>query len=678
MRDRDLKAAALAAGLRPDWTDAFGARRSVSPPTLRALLAALHVESATARAAPRGFVPPLVVTDAARPVLRLPATLLRKVRRISIELEQGGRCECAMDRGASSTGQQRLRITLPPGYHRIEAGDAKMLLAAAPRRAFTLADATVQRDPRAWGIAVQVYGLRRRGDLGIGDFTALAEAAQAAGNEGAAALAISPVHALFAADAQKYSPYAPSNRCFLNALHADPDNLLTGREFADVPSTRRLAGELERLRRARLIDWSDAAALHRQIFERLFARLAAGQLAGAASFADFRAAGGDALQRHACFEAWHEQHAPPGGGTAAQPPHPRALRAFARDNAQRVTFHAFLQWCARRGLAQAQAAARGAGMAVGLIADLAVGADPAGSECWSRPDDMLAGANIGAPPDQLNALGQNWGLTTFSPFQLVYNGYAPFLDLLRATMRDAGGIRLDHVMALMRLWLMPAGASPAEGAYLHYPFDDLLRLTVLESWRHRCIVVGEDLGTVPPQCRRRLARAGVLGLDVLAFMRSGDTFLAPRKWRREAVAMTSTHDVAPVAGWWQSRDLDWRRRLGLFGAVGEADERRVRVRSRQQLARALAAAGIARVSPRSAAPRIVDAAVAAVATSPAALAIVPVEDLLGSSEQPNLPGTVAVHPNWRRRYTPEASALLDPPIANARIRLLRRARGRSP
>jgi 4-alpha-glucanotransferase len=673
MRDREIRKAALAAGLRPEWTDAFGTRRSVSPATLRALLASLHVETAAATRTPTGPIPPLLVTDAARPVLRLPAALRRKTRRAAIELEQGGRSVFAIDGTAFANGQ-RLRVTLPPGYHAIEVGGTRMQLAAAPQRAFTLADATVQTHPHAWGVAVQVYSLRRRGDLGIGDFTALEQTAAAAGREGAAALAISPVHALFGADAGKFSPYAPSNRCFLNALHADPGAVLAREELLRLPGVRKLAGKIDHEQRAALIDWPCSAALHRQVFEPLFARFVAGKLGGAGEFAAFRVAGGAALERHAGFEAWQEQHHAPG----STPPHPRGLRAFVRDHAQRVTFHAFLQWCASCGLAAAQSAARSAGMAVGLIADLAVGADPGGSECWSRPDDMLAGAAIGAPPDQLSALGQDWGLTTFSPFQFVYNGYAPFLELLRAAMRHAGGIRLDHVMSLMRLWLIPAGASPAEGAYLHYPFDDLLRLTALESWRHQCIVIGEDLGTVPPQCRRQLARAGVLGLDVLAFMRSGESFVAPRQWRRDAVAMTSTHDLAPIAGWWQSRDLDWRRRLRLFGEASEAQERRARDRARVQLGRTLAAARIARVSPGTGAPRVVDAAVAAVAASQSMLALVPVEDLLGNSEQPNLPGTVAVHPNWRRRYRPEACSLFESRTTAARVRLLRRVRGRSP
>jgi 4-alpha-glucanotransferase len=314
------------------------------------------------------------------------------------------------------------------------------------------------------------------------------------------------------------------------------------------------------------------------------------------------------------------------------------------------------------------------GMPIGLIADFAVGVDPAGSECWSQPHNMLIGASIGAPPDELNALGQNWGLTTYSPVALLREGFAPFLGVLRAVMRHAGGVRLDHVMSLMRLWMIPHGAKATEGAYLRYPFDDLVRLVALESWRHRCIVIGEDLGTVPDDCRTRLADVGILGLDVLPFMRAGASFVRPDRWRSNAIAMTSTHDVATVAGWWRGRDLDWRRRLHLFGERGEKIERAERERSKAELKSAVTRQKIARISAKSKPSAVVDAAIGYVARTAAPLAIVPLEDVIGETEQPNLPGTVAEHPNWRRRYRAEASRMLDTADASRRLRILSRLR----
>jgi 4-alpha-glucanotransferase len=224
-------------------------------------------------------------------------------------------------------------------------------------------------------------------------------------------------------------------------------------------------------------------------------------------------------------------------------------------------------------------------------------------------------------------------------------------------------------MSLMRLWLIPAGAEATAGAYLRYPSADLLRLIALESWRHRAIVIGEDLGTVPPECRKQLARAGLLGLDVLPFMRDGEDFLPPARWRSRAAAMTSTHDLPPVAGWWRARDLDWRNRLGLFGAADERSERRERKRQRAQLGR--------RLHPKAAREDLavplalrVDAAIDYVASAPTPLALIPLEDLLGADEAPNLPGTIDVHPNWQRRYPATADGLFARTAVRRRLERL--------
>ena len=672
-REPKLEQAAVSAGLVPVWNDAFGRRSRVAPDTLRALLEQLHVDPRAPTAPPR--LPALIVTDAARAVLKVPAQLCRNARRACVETEHGGRHDCAVVADAAH-GTIRLPRMLPSGYHHVDIGGARVPFAAAPARCFSIADALGAGDRRAWGIAAQLYGLRRADDFGIGDFGALVQLARAAAEHGADALAISPVHALFGANPDRYSPYAPSNRCFLNPLYADARVLVDATAFARLVSAAGATAELTRLRRARLIDWPASAGAHRAVFERLFARFVAGEIGGAAAFARFRAEGGNALEQHACFEALQEYRRASADAAPEPAAHSSGALAFAHANGQRVAFHAFLQWCAARGLAAAHAAARSAGMGIGLIADLAVGVDPRGSECWARPADMLIGASIGAPPDQLNALGQDWGLTTFSPSALLHTGYAPFLEILRAAMRHAGGVRIDHVMGLARLWLVPRGARAVDGAYVRYPFADLLRLVALESWRNRCIVVGEDLGTVPDDWRRRLARAGILGLDVLAFMRAGEAFIAPRRWRRDAVAMTSTHDVAPVAGWWRARDLDWRSRLRLFGESGEEAERAARVRARAQLARTLAGTGIARLGPRVSDEQVVDAAIDAVARAPAPLALVPLEDLLGAGEQPNLPGTIGQHPNWRRRYPGAAARLLAGAAARRRIGRLARARNR--
>jgi 4-alpha-glucanotransferase len=246
---------------------------------------------------------------------------------------------------------------------------------------------------------------------------------------------------------------------------------------------------------------------------------------------------------------------------------------------------------------------------------------------------------------------------------------------LRAGMRNAGGLRIDHAMSLTRLWLIPEGAKPDEGAYLAYPLDDLLRLAALESWRHRAIVIGEDLGTVPAGFRARLAQTGIAGMRVLWFERNDGRFLPPEQWDQSAVAMTTTHDLPTTAGWWRGADIETRAALGILGEPPEA-ARRARRKERTALWRALRAAGVAsgRQPPVQAPERAIDGALGFVARTPAPLALVPLEDVLGVAEQPNMPGTIDEHPNWRRRASASADVMLDRPDVAARLAIIARQR----
>lgn len=314
-------------------------------------------------------------------------------------------------------------------------------------------------------------------------------------------------------------------------------------------------------------------------------------------------------------------------------------------------------------------------MAVGLVADIAVGLDPGGSHAWSRRGELLTGLGIGAPPDAFQAAGQNWGITSFSPGGLQRTGFAPFIATIRAAIRHSGGIRIDHALGLRRLWVVPQGASPLDGAYLHYPEEDLLRLVALESVRGSALVIGEDLGVVPPGFRDVIAERGVLGMRVLPFERDEDgSFSPPQEWDRDAIAMTSTHDLPTVAGWWQGRDIDWRERLGAPGDRAKEQEERAEDRAALwQACREAGAAAGAMPDPFDPLPAL-DAAVALTATAACELAIFPAEDLFGLSEAPNLPGTVDEHPNWRRRLPGTADALFADPAVAARIARIKAGR----
>jgi 4-alpha-glucanotransferase len=691
--DAAVRELARAAGVAVAWEDHAGKQRRVSVAVLRRILAALGLPCDNAddlrhsreavRAAAGSSTSPLITASVGEPIAIADA---------QENLRAPLRLTCADGSTADVRAQQICggKWLLPPiatpGYHRLDVGGRSIALAVAPVQCVTVND--LAPGARAWGVAAQLYGLRGDRDGGIGDAGALTALAKAAARHGAEAVAISPTHAGFAADPGRYRPYSPSSRLFLNPLHADPRLLFGETTVARAIEALGLAPALARLEAAALIDWPAAGRAKLALLHRLFDdfveapdRSRAGALAQ--DFAAFRAAGGDLLQLHARFEALHADRLaadPDAWSWRAWPaplrdPNSAAVEEFAARHAREVSFHCFLQWLADRSFAAAQKSARGGGMRVGLIADLAVGMDSSGSHAWSRQADILVGLEVGAPPDPFNALGQNWGLTAFSPRALVSDGFAPFIATLRAGMRNAGGLRIDHVMSLTRLWLIPEGAKPDEGAYLAYPLDDLMRLVALESWRHQAVVIGEDLGTVPAGFRARLAQTGIAGMRVLYFERKDGRFLPPKQWDRSAIAMTTTHDLPTVAGWWRGTDIGARAAIGLLGEPPER-ARRARSKERTALWRALRAAGVA--SGRQPAPPApdpaIDGALGFVARTPAPLALVPLEDVLGVADQPNMPGTIDEHPNWRRRTAAAADAMLDAPDVAARLAIIDRQR----
>jgi len=536
------------------------------------------------------------------------------------------------------------------GYHRLRIGDADISLAVAPATCVPLPAR------RGWGVSIQIPALRHAQPSAFGDFDDVARAAETLAEAGADALAISPVHALYPGDGARFSPYAPSSRRFLNPVFADP-TLLDLPPLGPAPAPA-------------LIDWAAAVPERFAALRTLYDRLSD---AKRAAMERWSAEQGPALVRQALFDALHVHFRKDGRhGWQAWPapyhaPDGAAAQAFAAAHAEEVGFYLFLQWLADGSLAAAQARARQAGMAVGLVADLAVGIDAGGADAWSTPDALLRGLSIGAPPDPLGPDGQNWGLTGFSPEGLRRTGFAPFIAMLRANLRHAGALRIDHGFGLQRLWVVPDGASAAEGAYLTFPFADLLRLVTLESHHAGAAIIVEDLGTVPDGFRDAIEARGMYGMRVLWFERDeGAAFRAAADYARGSVAMTGTHDTATVAGWWRGRDLAWNRALGR----GAADEG-ARADDRAALWSAI---GTGPQPPVDEPAPVVDAALAYVGSTPAALAIVPLEDLAALEEQPNLPGTIDEHPNWRRRMPAPLDAMLTDPATARRAAALDGAR----
>ncbi|QTP60128.1 4-alpha-glucanotransferase [Billgrantia antri] len=696
MSEEGLRRLADAAGLIVEWEDSEGRLRRLGSASQRDLLARLgypatsagEISASLARLqppAPPQEWPPLITAEQGA-TTSLPS-LLPPGTRYRLVLENGEQRDGMLDERSELPGIDE------PGYHRLQIAAAELSLAVAPPRCFTLADTGVSEPPRLWGLAAQLYALRRPGDGGLGDTLALEQLVRHAAQSGASALAVSPMHAMFSADVKHYSPYSPSSRLHYHALHVAPESLLGEEAVAAAIECSGLVETRAQLEAQELVDWPRAAETKlgwlRTLYDALMHREDAEARRARQALATFREQGfdersGAMLEAHCRFEAlmqhlgerdWRQWPAP-----LRDPASPEVAR-FAEEHAHEIGFHAFLQWIASEGLARAQATALEAGMAVGLVADLAVGADAAGSQAWSRQGEMLEGLSIGAPPDAFNVHGQDWGLAPFSPQGLVQGGFAGFIDMLRAGFTHAGGLRIDHVLGLMRLWLVPHGSSPTEGAYVRYPLDDLLRLVALESWRHRAIVIGEDLGTVAPGLRRQLARRGILGMRVLWFERDEEGgFLPPEQWTQHAVATSSTHDLPTLAGWWAGRDIDWRSRLGLLGedrdAESEHAERRI---ERARLARALGL--LDRQAPAEAldaadlpALRVLDAAVRRLGFTPAPLTLLPLEDALGLEEQANLPGTLEQHPNWRRRLPDDSDRLLASSEVAGRLAGLAEAR----
>jgi 4-alpha-glucanotransferase len=517
---------------------------------------------------------------------------------------------------------------------------------------------------RAWGITCQLYALRSERNWGMGDFDDLGRLAELAAAAGADFIGINPLHALFFADPRVFSPYTPSSRRFLNPLYIALDAAEWLSE-ADRPA-------LEAAREAELVDYPAVASLKRKALEACFARFESDHLGSGsdddAAFASFCRTFGRRLENFALFEALSE--AMTGQGLSAgwhgwpeafHELHSDAVRLFRELNKQRVLFHKWLQWVGHDQLAQAQRRAVAAGMRIGLYLDLAVGVAQDGADTWSEPETALRGVRIGSPPDAFNAKGQDWGLAPISPRPMQAGHARLFGELIADAIGPAGAIRIDHAMSLKRLYLIPEGLDGADGAYVHYPFEDMLKALSRASHKTRALIIGEDLGTVPPNFRETMRANRVQGYRVLFFERDHDGgFRLPPSYERDALACISTHDLPTLRGWWEGSDIDDRERIGLDDPQAAQASREQRGRDRVLMLGALEAGGLLPeglgVAARGEEPMPVELtqelAVALsrfLAVTPCRLVALQLEDLAGMRERANLPGTVDEYPNWRRK-----------------------------
>jgi 4-alpha-glucanotransferase len=546
--------------------------------------------------------------DAERPAAGPPVWIVRDGERVDL----GGRWELQTEDG----GSERVAGSMPSpglGYHWLfrEDDGRGVRLIVTPGRCH------LPPDLRAWGWAVQLYATRSESSWGIGDLADLRRLAEWSAGQGAELLLCNPLHASIPIpEFQQSSPYYPSSRCFRSPLYL---------RIEDVPGASELGTELDEaanaartLNRSRSIDRDAVLALKLDALRRIFAAFE-----GDDGFDAFVRDGGDTLKRFALHAALAEEHGADWRQWPVDLRHPTTFesREFAREESRRVEFHLWLQWLLDRQLAAA-------GSSIGLMQDLAIGVDPGGADAWIWQDVLAPGISVGAPPDEYNMAGQDWGLPPFDPWKLRDAAYEPFIETVRAGFRHAGGLRFDHVMGLFRLYWIPQHSSAKHGTYVRYPHGDLLDILALESVRAGAFVVGEDLGTVVPSMRDELRDRDVLSYRLLWFEGS-----PPRSYPAHALAAVTTHDLPTIAGLWTGSDVDEQRARGMRPNEESTAELRSRIG---------AWTGVADDAPVD---DVVQRVHELLAEAPSMLVTATLDDALAVEERPNYPGTTDER-NW--------------------------------
>ncbi|MEH2500185.1 4-alpha-glucanotransferase [Bradyrhizobium sp. AZCC 1678] len=619
----DLFAQAKAQGIQTEFLDGQGHRRVTDAAALKIILDALPPQ------APGPLLGHPVVVRSGRPSrTELPATAKLPVE-WKIVAESG-----VIARGESSDHAIDWPRDLPPGAYRLQVSDASTAedvpLISAPERAFG------GEFDRCWLLAVQLYGVRSARNWGMGDFTDLASLIELADHLGADGVGLNPLHTLFDDRPGDCSPYSPNSRLFLNALYIDVEKLP---EFQPDSET---SEALAPLRAGDAVDYVSVAGLKWRALRRAFAAFKANaKPARQQDFDKFRAERGTLLSHFACFEVLRHKFGKPWWEWPVewrQPDDAGCDTLRQGEDAGEIEFVEFVQWTADRQLGAAADLAKRLGLKVGLYLDVAVGVQADGFDAWNEQVAISRHLGVGAPPDPLNTAGQTWGLAGFNAVGLELESFAPYRDMLRAAMRHAGAIRLDHVLGLKRLYLVPQGFSARDGVYVQMPFEALLAATALESVANRCVVIGEDLGTVPEGFRDQMADWGIWSYLVMMFERDdAGSFRNIDHYLTNALVTFNTHDLSTYAGWRSFGDLKLKRSLGID--PGESDD--ARWHALAMLDDVLRHHAIDRNDLYSVANFL--------ARTKSRLLAVSLEDLLGVVDQPNIPGTVNEHPNWRRR-----------------------------
>ncbi|MEW6997142.1 4-alpha-glucanotransferase [Colwelliaceae bacterium BS250] len=570
--------------------------------------------------------------------------------------------------------QYRLILpTLVQGYHQLNVCtgniQASCPLIFAPKMCYSPQEASVEK---VWGFTAQLYSLRSFDNWGMGDFTDLFELVEKSAEQNAATIGLNPLHPLYQQNPAHRSPYSPSSRCFLNTLYIDVTKIANF-ERCDLAQEKVKGKTFQQniadAKTSEFIDYPAVAKLKYEITEILFADFCDNKNDSyqlmSTEFDHFKQKHGSHLFRFATFDALNEhfniaeKNAYGWSDWPAnfQDPNSDDVSIFQRSHATRIEYFCFLQWIAHQQLNAVTQCAIDKDMPIGLYLDLAVGCDGSGFDVWSDKEVYVAGASIGAPPDVMNSLGQNWGLTPINPVALQKQGYQPLVKALRSSMQYAGALRIDHILGLMRQYWVAPGMEANEGVYISFPFSDILRIIALESQRNNCIVIGEDLGNVPDGFSETIQQSGLLSFKVMFFERwESGLFKRPENFPVQSVVTIATHDTATLAGWWQGRDLEWREQLNLYpNEEAGLIDRNARAKERRNF---IAALNDLQVIDMSKAPQIeppimnTELSIAVqkyLATSPSHIQLIPLEDALEIPEQVNIPGTIDQHPNWLQK-----------------------------
>lgn len=700
-------------GIESEYRDARQKLQRTSAETKRSLLRAMGVDAAdescieeTLRAVQRAewaaMLQPVYVIPAGNDPIGVQVTLRQGQSQVAWRLKLEDGAERAGQSAVSELpllelreidgqvfGRRQLTLghELPWGYHslKIDPGDSEASVIVTPARCWL--PASLARGQKIWGIAAQLYLLRSGENWGIGDFGDLRRLAESWAAAGSNVVGLNPLHALFPDAPEHASPYSPASRLLLNILYID----VTGvpgfpgcAEAQALVKSEEFQGALRECRAAPLVEYSQVTGLKLRALRILFDHWALTRGASRERFEEFRRERGEILRLGCTFYCLRRMFAARDAGLRDwrkwpedyRNPASEAVQRFASEHEREMTFIAWLQWLADLQLSLAAESARS--MEIGLYRDMAVGADMCGVETWSNQEAVVSGAHVGAPPDIFNPAGQDWGLPPFHPRVLKQEGYQSFIELIRANMRYAGALRIDHVMALQHLYWIPESQSPKDGAYVRYPLEDLVGILALESQRNRCVVVGEDLGTVPDGFRERMAEASILSYRVLFFEQNMKTgvFRRPQEYPQLAVAVASNHDLPTIPAWWLGSDIKLRERLKMYPDAAEARfQVELRERNRHQLRRALEKLRLLGKSSEPEAREWVALVYRFLARTNSGIALIQLDDVTGEIEPVNLPGSTVQYPNWRRKLSVSLEGLLENALAREVVEILSEERG---